>query len=80
VSRYIFCGSTRYQELSNILNDINWRVKYHLQGQKTYVQLIPHDISQDQYLLIRYAKEAAAIATIKNSKKQVRRLSYPHGE
>ncbi|CAG8790279.1 15940_t:CDS:1, partial [Gigaspora rosea] len=48
--------------------------------QKTYVQLIPHDISQDQHPLIRRAKEEAAIGTVKNFKKQVRKLSYLHGE
>ncbi|CAG8768062.1 13664_t:CDS:1, partial [Ambispora leptoticha] len=68
VSRCIFRGSTGYQELSNILNDANWGVKYYSQGQKTYVQLTPHVISQDQHPLIRCVKEAAAIATVKNSK------------
>ncbi|CAG8605406.1 29218_t:CDS:2 [Gigaspora margarita] len=80
VSRCIFRGSTRYQELSNILNDVNWRVKYYLQSQKNYVQLTPHDISQDQHPLIRCAKEEAAITIVKNSKKQARKLKYPHGE
>ncbi|KAF0372999.1 hypothetical protein F8M41_013079 [Gigaspora margarita] len=79
VFRCIFCGSTRYQELSNILNDVNWGVKYHSQSQKTYVQLTPHDISQDQHPLIRCAKEEAAITTVKNSKKQARKLKYPCG-
>ncbi|CAG8827593.1 30562_t:CDS:2 [Gigaspora margarita] len=80
ISRCIFRSSTEYQELSNILNDVIWGVKYYLQSQKTYVQLTPHDISQDQHPLIRRVKEEAAIGTVKNSKKQVRKLRYPHGE
>ncbi|GES86599.1 hypothetical protein GLOIN_2v1809092 [Rhizophagus clarus] len=35
----VFRGSTGYQELSSILNNPNWGVKYHQQNQKTFVQL-----------------------------------------
>lgn len=81
VFKCIFCESTGYQELSNILNNINWGVKYYLQNQKTYVQLAsPHDLSQDQHPLIRRAKEKAAIAAAKNSRKRVRKSRYPCGE
>ncbi|CAG8772483.1 16521_t:CDS:1, partial [Racocetra persica] len=44
VSKYIFHGSTGYQELSKILNNANWETKYHSQNQKTYVQLVSHII------------------------------------
>ncbi|CAG8571909.1 8702_t:CDS:2 [Racocetra fulgida] len=80
-SKCIFRGSTRYQELSKILNNTNWGIKYYSQNQKTYVQLVsPHNLSQEQHPLIQCAQEKATNITIKNLKKQVRKPNYPCGD